>query len=66
MGSEERNGCADVALLEAEDLPQSAGLVAVSGDDEYIVDVTVVVGHPYLPFFSSNNWEELYGEARVR
>ena len=32
MGSEERNGCADVALLEAADLPQSAGL-------EYILSV---------------------------
>ena len=63
LGDEERNGCAVVGIVEADGLPQCAVLVANKGDDEYIVDIAVVVGNPFGDPFPHVDFRDLYNEA---
>ena len=63
LGDEDRNGCAVVGIVEAEGLPQCAVLVANKGDDEYIADIVVVVGNPYVNPFPHVDFRDLYNEA---
>ena len=64
LGAEETYGYADIGIVEADGPPQGAVLVANKGNDEYIADITVVVGNPFVQPFPSVNWRDLYGEAR--
>ena len=63
LGDEERNGCAVVGIVEADGLPQCAVLVANKGDDEYIADIAVVVGNPFVDPFPHVDFRDLYNEA---
>lgn len=64
LGAEETYGYADIGIVEADGPPQGAVLVANKGNDEYIADITVVVGNPFVQPLPSVNWRDLYGEAR--
>ena len=64
LGDEERNGCADVGVVEADGLPQCAVLVASKGSAEYIADIAVVVGNPFVDPFPHVDFRDLYNEAR--
>ena len=63
LGDEERNGCADVRVVEADGLPQCAVLVASKGSAEYIADIAVVVGNPDADPFPHVDFRDLYNEA---
>lgn len=63
LGAEERNGYADVGVVEADGLPQCAVLVASTGGAEYIADIAVVVGNPYVNPFPHVDFRDLYNEA---